>query len=152
MNTTATTATTGIFGRFGLTAMRLVGAMAMALLLMGAVADHAGAEANNGPAMDKGAFKSGCEAGGGSYIENNDGSFQCNLKSGGTIKCQNTTSPCTYTATLVGGVGGGKVSVVNVIATKGNLQMAPAATPTPTKGRVSVSGLNISKTVDASTP
>lgn len=48
--------------------------------------------------LDKGAFKSGCQAAGGSYVENPDGSFQCNTKNGATIKCSNTTSPCTYTA------------------------------------------------------
>lgn len=53
-----------------------------------------------GAELDKGAFKSGCESGGGSYIENNDGSFQCNLKSGGTIKCPDTKSQCTYTQRL----------------------------------------------------
>lgn len=32
-------------------------------------------------------FKQGCEEGHGSYIENPDGSFQCNNTSGNTIKC-----------------------------------------------------------------
>ena len=50
--------------------------------------------------MDKSQFKKGCESGGGSYIENNDDSFQCNLKSGGTIKCADTKNPCTYTAQI----------------------------------------------------
>src|SRR3954451_19133044 len=49
-------------------------------------------------ALDKGAFKAGCEAAGGSFIDNPDGSFQCNIRTGGTIKCSDTTSPCTYTA------------------------------------------------------
>jgi hypothetical protein len=35
-------------------------------------------------------FKQGCEEGHGSYIENPDGSFQCNASSGNTIKCPNT--------------------------------------------------------------
>jgi hypothetical protein len=51
-------------------------------------------------AIDKAKFKEGCEAGGGSYVENADGSFQCNTKSGATIKCPNTTSQCTYTARI----------------------------------------------------
>ena len=46
--------------------------------------------------LDKAAFKTGCEQGGGSYVENPDGSFQCNLRGGGTIKCPNTTSQCTF--------------------------------------------------------
>jgi hypothetical protein len=50
--------------------------------------------------MDKGEFKKGCESGGNSYVENNDGSFQCNLKSGAVIKCQDTKSQCTYTAKI----------------------------------------------------
>lgn len=49
-------------------------------------------------AVDKGAFKSGCESGGHSFVENADGSFQCNLKSGGVIKCGSQT--CTYTASF----------------------------------------------------
>src|ERR1700712_759372 len=83
--------------RFGSAALRVFGILALALLLTTSIASHAGAEPNNGPAMDKGAFKTGCEAGGGSYIDNPDGSFQCNLSSGGVIKCTDTTSPCTYT-------------------------------------------------------
>jgi hypothetical protein len=134
--------TTGFIGRFGTTAMRLVGALAMALLLMGAVAHHAGATD-----MDKGAFKSGCESGGGSFVDSADGSFQCNLKSGGTIKCQNTSSPCTYTATLG---GGGKVSVVNVAATAGHLQVAPVSTPAPT--RVAIGGLSKANVAKSSAP
>jgi hypothetical protein len=50
--------------------------------------------------MDKGKFKEGCESGGNSYVENNDGSFQCNLKSGAVIKCPDTKSQCTYTAKI----------------------------------------------------
>jgi hypothetical protein len=35
-------------------------------------------------------FKQGCEEGHGSYIENADGSFQCNTSAGNTIKCPST--------------------------------------------------------------
>ena len=35
-------------------------------------------------------FKQGCEEGHGSYIENPDGSFQCNTSAGNTIKCPST--------------------------------------------------------------
>ena len=55
--------------------------------------------------VDKGAFKSGCESGQGSYVENLDGSFQCNLRSGGVIKCSNNGSPCTYTSHHDGDTG-----------------------------------------------
>src|SRR5579884_1495711 len=91
--------------------------------------------------MDKGAFQQGCESGGGSYIENNDGSFQCNLKSGGVIKCPDTKSQCTYSE---------KLSIANTIRVvgAGSLQAAanpgptnPTPTPTPAKGRVGVIGL-----------
>ena len=50
--------------------------------------------------MDKSQFKKGCESGGGSYVENVGDSFQCNLKSGATIKCNDTKTPCTYTAQI----------------------------------------------------
>ena len=106
--------------RFGTTAVRLLVAFAMAFLLIGTLAHSAGATE-----MDKGAFKSGCESGGGSFVENADGSFQCNLKSGGTIKCPDTKSQCTYSA-LVVSTGG------NVLSNS-DIQVAPAVTPTPAK-------------------
>ena len=74
-----------------------VAAVAMAAMGVGLAAAPASA-------MDKGAFKDGCQASGGSFIENPDGSFQCNLKSGGTIKCTET-SPCTYTANFANDTG-----------------------------------------------
>ena len=52
------------------------------------------------PELDKAAFKKGCEEGHGSYVENADGSFQCNMRLGGTVKCQDTKSQCTYTAQI----------------------------------------------------
>jgi hypothetical protein len=66
----------------------------LVLLLVGAAMRASAAD------MDKSKFKEGCEAGKGSYVENNDGSFQCNLRSGGTIKCPDTKSQCSYTAKL----------------------------------------------------
>ncbi len=48
------------------------------------------------PDLDKRAFEAGCEEGKGSYIENPDGSFQCNTSDGGTVKCRDTKSQCTY--------------------------------------------------------
>jgi len=47
--------------------------------------------------LDKGKFKKGCQSASGSFVENRDGSFQCNLRSGGVIKCADTASRCTYT-------------------------------------------------------
>lgn len=51
-------------------------------------------------AVPKDAFKSGCESSGNSFVENNDGTFQCNLKSGAVIKCGSET--CTYTSSHFG--------------------------------------------------
>jgi hypothetical protein len=84
----------------------VVGLFSLALVAgLGAVGHASATE------MDKGAFKTGCESGGGSYVENaSDGSFQCNLKSGGTIKCADTKSQCTYTANLTSHRG----SIVNL--------------------------------------
>ena len=53
--------------------------------------------------IDKSKFKEGCQAGNGSYVESPDGSFQCNTKGGGTVKCADTKSQCTYTEKLTGG-------------------------------------------------
>jgi hypothetical protein len=44
--------------------------------------------------MDKSKFKEGCKEGKGSYVENRDGSFQCNTSGGLTIKCPDTKSQC----------------------------------------------------------
>lgn len=120
-------ATTKRIGRVGMLMPRLVLALTLALLLAGALAHHAGAAP---VAMDKGAFKTGCESGGGSYIENPDGSFQCNLKSGGTIKCPDTTSQCTYTNRLVatGGIRPGKIGNI------GSVQVVETAVPTKPTG------------------
>jgi hypothetical protein len=106
--------------RFGTAAMRLLAAFAMAFLLAGTLAHSAGATE-----MDKGAFKTGCESGGGSFVENADGSFQCNLKSGGTIKCPDTKSQCTYTA-LVATTSG-------IVLSNSVMDAGPAVTPTPTR-------------------
>lgn len=116
------------FGRFGRMLFGSFAVLALALVLVGSFASPVGAQ-NDAPPMDKGAFKSGCEAGGGSFVDNVDGSFQCNLKGGGTIKCANTTSPCTYTALTVSvgtGVVGGNVANV------GNLQVSNDA-PAPSR-------------------
>ena len=80
--------------------------------------------------MDKGAFKKGCESGGGSYIENNDGSFQCNTKGGGTVKCPDTKSQCTYTEKIT---PGGDVDLVVHLTTAGALQLVNPPTGKPTK-------------------
>ena|SRR5206468_1276466 len=78
--------------RIVMTAIRLTAVLG--LLLIGPVAERASAA---GEEIDKGKFKEGCEKGHGSYIENADGSFQCNTSGGGTVKCPDTKSQCTYT-------------------------------------------------------
>lgn len=130
----STTGTTfGRFGRFGRVMLGALAAFSLALLLAGSMVSPAGA-ADNNPRLDKSAFKAGCESGGGSYVENPDGSFQCNLKDGGTIKCPDTTSPCSYTPKLV--------VVSNVLDTAnanvGNLQVAgdPGVTTTTHPSRI----------------
>lgn len=122
--------TTGFMGRIGGTAVRLAGALLVALLLAGALGQQAGATA-----MDKGSFASGCRSAGGSYVENADGSFQCNLKGGGTIKCPDTTSQCTYTP-LISGAG------MTVVTAVGNLQAVadPAPTRPATHTHISAAG------------
>lgn len=50
-------------------------------------------------------FKKGCESGGanaGSFVENADGTYQCNTKSGVVIKCQADGQKCWIPAKLVG--------------------------------------------------
>src|SRR4051812_21251236 len=114
----------------GTLVVRTAMAFLFALLLAGSIA-HQAAAVDNGPAMDKGAFKTGCEEGGGSYIENNDGSFQCNLKSGGGIKCTSTTGPCTYSPYRVGGGNRGHFQVVTEAKVLEMMQPSPTATPYP---------------------
>ena len=48
-------------------------------------------------------FKKGCIESGGSWVENPDDTFQCNLKSGGVVVCSSRNVPCTYTAKLAPG-------------------------------------------------
>lgn len=71
----------------------------MVVFTMSVIAQSAGAAP---PPLDKGAFKKGCTAGGGSFVESaSDNSFSCNLKSGGTIKCpESGDHPCNYSAHL----------------------------------------------------
>jgi hypothetical protein len=73
---------------------------ASVMLLAGALAAPAGATE-----IDKSQFKKGCESGGGSYVENNDGSFQCNAKSGSVVKCADTKSQCTASNAKAPGSG-----------------------------------------------
>jgi hypothetical protein len=68
-------------------------AAALVLLPAGSIAE----DNKTGPPMDKDAFKAGCEGGHGSYIQNPDGSFQCNTSGGGTVWCAGVYGPCTYT-------------------------------------------------------
>ena len=122
----------GTTRRIGTIVIRLAAVFALALLLAGAVAPHAGAEGNNGPAMDKDAFKKGCQEGGGSYVENaSDDSFGCNMKGGGSIKCTSTTSPCTYTPKIVS-TGGAKANAAQVSSAGAMRTVSGPSNPTPT--------------------
>jgi hypothetical protein len=139
--------TVGTTRRIWNLAARLAAVVALTLLLAGAVAPAVHAADNNtsGPAMDKSKFKEGCEQGGGSYIENLDGSFQCNLKDGGTIKCTSTTGPCTYIP-FTRGKTNIRGAIVNSAGVMTMLGADSQPTPTPTKtvvltGAVQTSGL-----------
>ena len=105
--------TVGSAWRNRTTAIRL--AALLGLLLMGTIAQPAGATE-----MDKGAFKKGCNEGGHSFVDNADGSFQCNLDGGAKIKCQDTKSPCTYTSKIS---PGGDVDIVVHLTTAGTLEL-----------------------------
>jgi hypothetical protein len=49
-------------------------------------------------------FAKGCKESGGHFIENPDGTFQCNTQSGLTIKCQADGMKCWIPATIAPGV------------------------------------------------
>ena len=93
-------------------------ALALAFALVGGVTSTA-----NAADLNKDAFKTGCESGGGSYLESADGSFQCNMKSGGTVKCQDTHSQCTYTSSItrrnmMAGLAAGRLEVMVPVSRK----------------------------------
>jgi hypothetical protein len=127
-------------------AARLAAVIALALLLAGTVAPAVHAADNNSTStMDKSKFKEGCEQGGGSYIENLDGSFQCNLKSGATIKCTSTSGPCYYIP-FTHGTTGIRGAIVNSAGVMTMLGSDAQPTPTPTRtvvltGAVQTGGL-----------
>lgn len=77
--------------------------MGMALLVSVATRGSVSAE------IDKKAFKEGCQSGGGSYIDNPDGTFQCNTSGGNTIKCfkDDTCISIPKNANIETGTGGG---------------------------------------------
>jgi hypothetical protein len=102
--------------------------------------------------MDKDAFKKGCEAGHGSYIENPDGSFQCTTSGGGVIKCKDTTSPCPYTEQTIGTGGKRGHGQVAAISSAGALQaLGVQPAPVPTKVVV-LSGAAKAKASSVSAP
>jgi hypothetical protein len=68
------------FGRIGTASMWPLAALA--LQFAGAIAEPAGADEEF-----KTKFKAGCESSGGSWVENPDGSYQCNARSGEVTKC-----------------------------------------------------------------
>jgi hypothetical protein len=72
-------------------------------------------------------FAKGCREGGGSFVENADGTFQCNTRSGLTIKCQEDGNRCWVAAEIAPEV---HISVgVEAAGIKALLEL-PAPTPT----------------------
>jgi hypothetical protein len=69
-------------------------ALTFALALISALTGGVGAEQMS-PGQIQDAFADGCKKGGHSYVENRDGSYQCNLRDGSTIKCT-ADAKCTY--------------------------------------------------------
>lgn len=49
-------------------------------------------------------FRRGCESGGGSFVENPDGSYQCNTTSGIVIRCRADGQRCWIAAQIAEGV------------------------------------------------
>jgi hypothetical protein len=49
-------------------------------------------------------FAKGCRDSGGSFVENNDGTFQCNTTSGLVIRCQDDGSKCWIPVRVAPGV------------------------------------------------
>lgn len=49
-------------------------------------------------------FKRGCESGGGSFVENADGTYQCNTASGLVIKCRSDGQRCWIAAHIADGL------------------------------------------------
>ena len=70
----------GFIGRIGTTSMWPLAVLV--LLSAGAVVQRTSADEDF-----KSKFKAGCESSGGSWVENPDGSYQCNARSGEVTKC-----------------------------------------------------------------
>ena len=67
-----------------------IGAAVVTLLVVGTLAQPTWAD----PQSDhKAKFKDGCKSSGGSWVENPDGSYQCNTRSGETNICFKDTPP-----------------------------------------------------------
>src|ERR1044072_1070575 len=78
----------------------------MGLALLVGAATHRSVSAAK---LDKEAFKEGCKSGGHSFVDNPDGTFQCNTTGGSTIKCfkDDTCISIPKNATIVTGSSGG---------------------------------------------
>jgi hypothetical protein len=63
-----------------------------------------GLDGTEAPMGMKEEFKEGCEKGGGSFVENNNGTFQCNTSSGLVIRCQDDGSKCWIPLKIAPGV------------------------------------------------
>ncbi|MFG3591741.1 hypothetical protein [Bradyrhizobium sp. RDI18] len=75
-------------------------------------------------------FKKGCQEGGGSFVENRDGTFQCNTTSGLVIKCQSDGNKCWIEASVVAPDEGGVRISVDVAAVGIQTVFALPAPPT----------------------
>ena len=73
-------------------------------------------------------FAKGCRESGGSFVENADGTFQCNTRSGLTIKCQKDGQKCWLAAQIAAAV-----SITVDVAEEGIKTVFSLPAPTPTK-------------------
>jgi hypothetical protein len=113
---------------------------------IGAALAAVGAAGAFGPAaraegIDTAKFKEGCQSGGHSYVENRDGSFQCNLRDGAEIKCTSTKGPCHYVPRPALAVGPGTGTWTPPVAEFGHavalaedLQLGITLVPQPAAG------------------
>ena len=73
-------------------------------------------------------FAKGCREGGGSFVENADGTFQCNTTSGIVIRCQEDGLKCWIPAQIAPGV-----DITIDVRPKGIKTLLALPAPTPTK-------------------
>lgn len=117
--------------RIGQTIVRLTVAIAFAAALISSLGGGANAQPMS-PGQIKDAFAKGCKEGGNSFVDNPDGSYQCNLKDGSTIKCS-ASGQCHYIPkAMTHGTGAVSGTIVNT-----DLAVADEGTrPVKTGGKV----------------